>query len=894
MARDIPTFGTSLKQSRKALDMTQGELAALASCSPKMIAKIESGERRPSRQLADLLAEVLEVAEGDRAEFIRLARGVTGPIRRAEVPERSLHPAPAPEPAQMAPPDNLPVSPTEFIGRERQIVEAVALLRRPYVRLATLTGPGGVGKSRLCVEIARELLDHFPDGAFFVALGSIRSPALVVPAISRTLGVDEAKERPIFEVLKGWLGSKRVLLLLDNFEQVIGAAPLLAELLASCPHLKMLVTSREVLHLRGEKELAVPPMSLPKEGQQITAQTLMLSDAAKLFVERVQDFRPDYAPCQADAAATAAICARLDGLPLAIELAAARSRFVSLVELLLQLNRPLEAASGPLRDLPARQRTLRDTIQWSFDLLNEDEQCLFRHLAVFVGGASLEAVQAVHSTEGTTRQEILRGLESLVDKNLLRYAFDRAEAGKPRFDMLQTIHEYALEKLWESAEEREIARRHALYFAALAEKAGPELKGPDQAKWLRLLDEEHDNLRAALRWSEQSAEGTRPPEAVEAAETGLRLAGSLWGFWNTRGYYNEGRDHLSKALQAARTLGAGMDGVYMARALSGAGNLAMLQGDIDVARTLQEESLEVSRRIGDKRGMAAAFSELGRIAWQQGDIMAARPMYEESLHLAREINDKGTIAAALGNLGVVAVRRGEHALARAYYEESLQIKRQAGDMRFVALLLMNLGNVAVAEGDYASARRYYAESASVSRELGDKSITGRVLSNLGALAWYEGDYASAYAPLEESLVLTQETGEKLTTAASLSTLGNVAFAQGRRIEARSFYVNSLTISAKVGGQHEIATNLVGLAQVEAAEAQESESEQLRAEKAAMLLGAVEALCRSLGAVMDRDTNLVYEHGLALVRLQLEEAELERLRARGGSLSLDMATGYALE
>src|SRR5918992_2625428 len=423
--------------------------------------------------------------------------------------------------------NNLPAQPTPLVGRERELKEVCGLLREEEVRLLTLTGPGGIGKTRLGLQIAAELLDEFEDGVFFVALATITDPALVASAIAEPLGVVEAGDQPLEEGLKDFLRSKELLLLLDNFEQVLGGAPLVGELLSECPRLNVLATSRSVLRVYGEQEFAVPPLELPDHKRLPSVERLTQYEAVRLFIERAKAARPDFSVTNENAPAVAEICVRLDGLPLAIELAAARIKLLTPSAMLERLGSRLKLLGGGARDLPERQRTLRGTIEWSHALLEEGEQVLFARLAVFAGGRTLEAIEAVCEGQGELAVDPLEGVSSLLDKSLLRQ--EEGPEGKPRFVMLETIHEYARERLQASGEAEEARRLHAQHFLALAEEVEPELSGADQLAYLERLEAEHDNMRAALTWSLENE-----PETV------LRLARTLARFWEKRSHYLEG------------------------------------------------------------------------------------------------------------------------------------------------------------------------------------------------------------------------------------------------------------------------------------------------------------------------------------------------------------------
>jgi predicted ATPase/class 3 adenylate cyclase len=603
---------------------------------------------------------------------------------------------------------NLPLQPTPLIGREKEIREVTERLRRSEVRLLTLTGPGGTGKTRLALQAAAELADVFEDGVFFVNLAPLTDPALVPSAIAQVLGVQESAERTLVESLQHHLREKSALLLLDNFEQVTEASATVGQLLAAGPGARVLVTSRIPLHLRGEHEYAVPPLSLPDPKQLPPLEQLTQYEAVRLFIERAQAAKADFQVTNSNAPAVAEICHRLDGLPLAIELAAARVKILPPQAMLTRLQSRLKLLTGGARDLPARQQTLRNAIEWSYELLSEEEKLLFHRLSVYAGGRTLEAVEAVCNPHGEL--DVLEGVSSLVDKSLLRQVEGAAgDTGEPRFTMLETIHEYAQEKLEESGEAEEIGRRHAEFFLALAEEARSQLNGSEQGRWLSCLEAEHDNLRAAL--SRTLAQGE-----VELAG---RLAGALWRFWNMRGHVREGRQWLREVLA-----GEGLSQPTRAKALDGAGSLAWRQGEPTAAEPLYEESLSLYRELEDTRGIAGVLIGLGILAKLRGELDRAQALYEEALARCRELEPTVGIAAVaaiavlLNNLGSLADTRQEYARAESLYRESLALARQVGDANGVSLALLNLAELARRQGNLPGARVHLRESLHVARDIG--------------------------------------------------------------------------------------------------------------------------------------------------------------------------------
>lgn len=611
--------------------------------------------------------------------------------------------------------NNLPVQLTPLIGREAEIMAVENLMRQEDVRLLTFTGPGGTGKTRLSLQVAADLLGEFTDGVFFIALAPISDPDLVASAIAQTLGTKETGSISLVESIKEYLRDKQVLLALDNFEQVITAASLVMELLMASSRLKVLVTSREPLRIRGEHEFAVPPLALPDLKQLPPADTLTQFAAVELFVQQACAVKNDFMLTSENMLSVAEICARLDGLPLAIELAAARIKVLSPQAILARLDSRLKLLVGGARDLPERQQTMRGAIAWSYDLLSEEKKKLFRRLSVFVGGCTLETAEAVCSIAGDMKVDILDVVASLVDKGLLRQ--EEQSDNEPRFMMLETIREYGLEQL-EASEEAEVVRRqHATFFLKLAERAEPELD--KERKWLDQLETEHDNFRGALKW------------AIEKdVEIGLRLANTLAEFWHRRSYITEGRRWLEEAIQRS---GSSLPSVR-ANALIGMAYIMTRQGDYASARSIYEQSLTIGKELGDKQIIGDALNGLGHVALGQGDYASARSLYSTSLKAYRELSNEGHVAGSLNNLGEVARCQRDYQLARSLYEESLAIARRLGNRRTIAIALSNLADVACQHDDYVSAHLFYKESLIIYRDLAGKHGIAYALDGLADLA----------------------------------------------------------------------------------------------------------------------------------------------------------------
>ncbi|MEO8751708.1 MAG: tetratricopeptide repeat protein [Casimicrobiaceae bacterium] len=677
-------------------------------------------------------------------------------------------------------PINLPAHMTRFIGREKEIRAIKEHLSAANVRLLTLSGVGGTGKTRLALQAAVDLAGEFEQGVFFVPLAALSDPALVLPAIAKVFAVREIAGRPLRECLLDHLRTKQMLLVLDNFEQVIDAAPLVSELLTAAPQLKVLATSRELLHLSGETDFPVPPLSVPDPNRLPPLPQFTQYEGVALFVERAAAMKPGFTVTSENAHAVAQICHRLDGLPLAIELAAARARVLPPQRMLAELTHRLRFLTGGARDLPIRQKTLRSAIDWSHDLLTGEEQRLFRRLAVFVGGCALEAIAFIGNIENDL--PALDTLESLIGKSLVRQTDAH---GEPRFAMLETIREYAGDQLRAAGEEERLRERHRDYFLALAENAEPKLAGPAQAEWLRRLEAEHENLRAGLEWS----------LVAKGSVGGLRLCGALQRFWTMRGHFSEGRTWCERILGKA---GADESTQERARVLNAAGELARFQGEYPASRACQEESLAIWRQLGERKGVATTLNNLGRVAWKQGDYASARAMNEESLAIMRELADRDGIASSLGNLGLLAHDQDDYPTSRSLLEEGLAIGRELRDWLYIATALNNLGSVATDQGDLASARALYDESLAIARDLGYPGGIARALHNLGSVANLQGDYRVARALYQEGLAITRQLEDRGTIAPVLEGLAEMIANLGSPADAARIWGSAARLREEIG------------------------------------------------------------------------------------------------
>jgi predicted ATPase len=696
--------------------------------------------------------------------------------------------------APSPPPNNLSAQRASVVGRERETAQIGDMLRGHDRRLLTLTGVGGTGKTTLAYAVARQLLGEFPDGVFFIELSAIQQASLIASTIAQPLDVKETDGKPSVEALKDYLRDRNMLLVLDNLEHLPAAGPILAELLAAAPRLKMMVTSRALLHLNLEREYMVPPLAAPETLTQVSTGELAGNEAVRLFVERARVVSPNFALTDENARSVAEICVRVDGLPLAIELAAARVRILSPRAILSRLDHRLQLLTGGARDLPTRQQTISGAMDWSYDLLSDGEKQLFRRLAVFAGGFTFEAAEGAAGAQRSVAVkenvaaepmiEVLDGITSLVDKSLL-VAKPRSR-GEVRFRMLEVVREYALDRLEASGEAEQMRRQHAAYFLAFAEEAEPHLHGPQPAEWMKRLEEEHHNIRAALRWS-----------LAYDAGVAARLGAAIRYFWVFQG-------RLAEGLAVSQDILRLCDRVPTAvrwNVLSMAGNLAKFQGDYETARRMYEEGLSDGHSAHDLRQVSLSCRGLGGLAHQQGDYRIARGFAEEALAAARQSNDQFGIARSLSLLGDLARSQGDDAAARTLYEEALAICRQIDRTYSIANILTNLAAAEFGEGNYTAAYSHFTESLTIYRESGGEIIGGKIdisyaLDGLAALAVLRGEtelaakLAGAADHLRESMNYNVEPAERRFRDAYLASLHTVlsednfsrAYGQGRTLK----------------------------------------------------------------------------------------------------------------
>jgi predicted ATPase/Tfp pilus assembly protein PilF/DNA-binding XRE family transcriptional regulator len=810
------SFGVWLRKQRRALDLSRQAFADMVGCAEVTLRRIEAGTLKPSTELASVLLAKIGIPEAEQQQWIAFARGLSGfpPLATSSSDE---------------PNSNLPIPLTTFIGREKEQSDLMGLIAKH--RLVTLTGSGGVGKTRLAIKVVADVAKQFPDGVWFVDLAPLNDPELVPNTLAALLGLQESKDLSTTTVLINYFRPRTALVIFDNCEHLVEACgQLVYSLLTSCENLSILATGREALRISGETPYRVPSLAIPALEFEPATDTLRKSESVRLFAERAAAVTQDFVLEASDTFTVAQICHRLDGIPLAIELAAARVNVLPVEKILSRLTDRFHLLKSSSRVTVPRHQTLRATIEWSYDLLAEPERSLLRRLSVFVGGFSLKAAEAICVAEGLKQEDVLEHLQGLVDKSLVNVEHGNS-AGDTRYRLLETIRQYSLEKLGEAGEGSPTRTQHLEFFVQLAEQAKAELHASNQDIALRELDAEYGNLRAALEWAMNS----NPVRA-------LQLTTFMGRFWEARGYIREGRIAIEKSLQQAPDAPKELRaiGLYY---VSG---FADREGDYAKAKASIEESLQLSRETEDKESIVSALLALANVVWVQGDFVAARASYEEIIALYQELGDKHGVAVALTNLGNAVIRTGDYVAARRYEEESVAIFRDLGDYMSLVMALNNLGVVAEEQGDRDAARRFYEESISIARQLREKTFIVYSLNGLAHVLCLQGDLTNAWRYYRESLILAQHTAEKRMIAYGLEGLAKVALRQGMM------------------------------------------------ETAARLLGAADALRRELGAPLDPAEQTELDQDVIAIRNRLPEKEFAVVWSKGSRMTLEQSLTYALE
>jgi predicted ATPase/Tfp pilus assembly protein PilF len=885
LAEAFTDFGPFLRYLRKRLRLTQQDLGIAVGYSTAQISLLENGQRRPDlTALAALFVPALHLQPEPElaARLLRLAAaaragagaraGDPGPaasLPLAEPLTGETTPAPGPPPAAQAPAPNLPAPSWPLIGRAAELEQLQNLLAGSPARLVTLLGPPGVGKTRLALQVGWETYPFFAGGASWVDLSVMAEAASLAGFVRQALGLSPpagptgASEAAETQRLRQAFRGRSHLLILDNFEHVVTQAGLLGELLETCPALRILVTSRLALRVYGEHEFPVPPLAVPDLAALPSAGQLELIPAVAVFMAGARAVRPDFDLTRENALAVAAICVRLEGLPLALELAAAHLKILTPAELAARLvNRLATLTRGP-RNRPARQQTLRGAIGWSYQRLAGDEQLVFRHLGVFAGGCTAEAAQAVVGESAPAWP----ALETLCEANLVRA---QPAATDTRFTLLDTLREYALEQLAAQGENRAAQERHAGYCLALAERAEPELIGPDQKAWFGRLGCELANLRAALAWSH-----------VEAPVISLRLASALGPFWEVRGQMWEGRGWLEAGLQRAPAAPPEV----RARALLAAGRIASRQGYFKDCQVVLGASRDLFMQLEEPSGLARALHLLGFARLRQGDFAASRALLHESLAAARSVQDTYVEAGVMSALAELAGRQGDVALARSFGEQALALSQARRDPRATAATLLNTAVNLLNAGDFGLAFQRMEASLAVARELDDYPLITHALLNLGNVLIAQGEPTAARACLEEAIAIHRAHHDHQGAANAYATLGRALERLGDLPAARQTQVEALRLRAEAGERRVVAVSLTSLARLDYRESQPT--------RAATLLGAAEAIRQAIGSAVSLPSRPEYEQLVAAVKAVLGEAEFTRAWAAGRALPLDQAVALAL-
>jgi predicted ATPase/transcriptional regulator with XRE-family HTH domain len=869
------SFGYWVRRRRRALDLTQDDLARQVGCVASMIKKIEADERRPSRQLAERLAEYLSIPAAEREQFMQAARGQL----TVDQLELATQPLPSPARTSAARRHNLPIPQTSLIGRAQEIAAVGVLLRQASTRLVTLTGPGGIGKTRLALALAAELVDAFANGVWLVELAPVADPALMPQAVVSAMGLRVESGRALLDALAEYLRDRAALILLDNCEHVVEATARMANtLLRECADVRILATSREALGIAGETTIQVPPLSIPSLHERPLPDQLTRSDAGRLFVERATAVLPAFVIGSNNAAALAQICRRLDGIPLAIELAAARIGMLRVEQIAARLDDAIGLLTRGSRTALPHQQTLRATMDWSYDLLADAERVLLRRLAIFAGGWMLEAAEAISIGDHVSQLErpsedskpvlqtldVLDVLALLANKSLV--IADRTPGSEARYRMLEPIRQYAREKLVAAGETEHVAERHLAYYVQLTERV--EQAAVQPAQWLNQLQAEMDNIRAALDWSVE-----------HDPASGLRLASAVWRFCFRYGFIGEHRERLTRLLMQPAAAHTWM----RAKGLAAAARLVAWE-DFVRARALAEESLAIARELRDPKSEALSLVTLGTIACLMNDFAFGRPLVLQSLELYQALGHAQGMASVLLDLGIT-VEVNDYGRARAYLEEALALYREQDDLIGMADVLESLGDLCSWNGDLTVARRWLEESMALQHQLSGQT-SAFTLNSLGTLALRQGEYAQARAYFDEGLAICRDAGNATLGHWLLAHLGYVVLREGDEAQARARFDAVLQLFLAAGITSGVVYTLEGLASLA--------TRQSEPERAVRLLAWADMAREAIDDARPPVEQADVDRDLAAIRSQLDEALFAAAWAAGQAMTIEQAIAEALD
>lgn len=854
------SFGTWVKRRRKALDLTQQELAQRVGCSLATIVKIEADQRRPSHQIAELLAEHLVIPTDQRDLFLKIARQVKGIANLDTLPPLSTHPPLS----QIDPPKyNIPVSPSPLIGREHEITMILQQLHNPACRLLTLTGPGGVGKTRLALEVAHTLRDHFPQGVFFVPLAGVTAPEFFLPAISESIGLTFSAADHPRNLLFSYLKDKYILLVLDNLEHLLDGVEILSELLLYASHLKILATSREQLNLRIEWVITVQGLPIPSS---IRMENVASNSAMTLFTQRARQVKFDFALREADLPHVQRICQLVEGLPLGLEIAATWVRTLSCREIAREIENNIDFLTVSSRDVQPRHRSMRAVFDYSWTLLSFEEQQTLMKLSVFQGGFTREAASQV---AGAT----LPLLSSLVGKSLVWQDVSQ------RYELHELVHQYAGEQLDRSGGQQATRDRHFEYFLSLAESSRTKLRSSSQMEWLSRLEQDHDNLRTALEWSLrfEKSNGEATPDRERGIQSSFKLTGALYLFWRLHNHWSEGRQWLQRALD--QPTGQKVSRAR-ARALNAAVLLSAEVADLRKARQLADQNLALARELGGSHILARAHQARGTVLWKQKDFAAAHADCEQAIILFRELGNRPAVAGCLQTMGRIAMNQNRLEAAHTYLIECVEIFQECSNTIELHAALSDLGLLAYLREDFSYARSCHEKSLAHFREAGNIAGLEMSLNRLGDIARCENNYKEAERLYMESLFIYHQTGDKDEIASLLHNLGYIAIHHGDGSDALDLFREALAMQIELDNQGGVAECLAGIAGVFVMQGQW--------ERAATLFAAAEALREAAGVVPWPANRLEYERSLWLLRERMDKERFLESWSRGRKLSAGQA------